>query len=112
MPMTLERKAAGKKTPAQKATPKTATVRARVSPTIKERAEKMLAEQGLSPSDAIRLFYHHVIKSNGLPLSMCTPNAVTRKALKDVEAGKDLTRCADAADMFHKLGIKVGESEA
>lgn len=110
-------KTPAEKTPAEKASPrkappKTVVVRARVAPTIKDRAERILAGQGLSPGDAIRLFYHHVIKCKGLPLSMCEPNAATLKALEDARAGRNLTRHKDVDEMFGKLGIECGDSEA
>jgi hypothetical protein len=38
-----------------------------------------------------------------------TPNARTRKALRDADAGKNLTRYADEDDLFRKLGIKLGQ---
>jgi hypothetical protein len=40
------------------------------------------------------------------------PNARTRKALRDAEAGKNLTRYVDADDLFRKLGIKLGQEKA
>lgn len=36
------------------------------------------------------------------------PNAVSRKALADLKAGR-VTRYADVDDLFDKLGIKIGE---
>lgn len=41
-----------------------------------------------------------------------TPNARTRKALRDADAGKNLTSYADADDLFRKLGITLGEEKA
>ena len=40
-----------------------------------------------------------------------TPNARTRKALRDADAGKNLTRYVDEDDLFRKLGIKLGQEE-
>ena len=36
---------------------KTAMIRARMEPTLKSDAEQILAQLGLSPAEAIRLFY-------------------------------------------------------
>jgi hypothetical protein len=36
-----------------------------------------------------------------------TPNARTRKALRDADAGKNLTRYVDEDDLFKKLKIKL-----
>jgi hypothetical protein len=40
------------------------------------------------------------------------PNARTRKALRDADAGKNLTRYVDEDDLFKKLGIKLGQESA
>jgi hypothetical protein len=40
------------------------------------------------------------------------PSARTRKALRDADAGKNLTPYVDADDLFRKLGIKVGKEKA
>jgi hypothetical protein len=34
-----------------------------------------------------------------------TPNSRTRKALRDADAGKNLTRHVDTDELFRKLGI-------
>ena len=39
------------------------------------------------------------------------PNARTRKALRDADAGKNVTEYADADDLFRKLGIKLGQEK-
>ncbi len=40
-----------------------------------------------------------------------TPNARTRKALRDADAGENLTTYVDADDLFRKLGIKLGKEK-
>ena len=40
------------------------------------------------------------------------PNARTRKALRDADAGINLTRYVDEDDLFRKLGIKLGKEKA
>ncbi len=49
---------------------KTAVVRARIEPELKEHAEKTLKEIGLKPSEAINLFYHQIERTGGLPFEM------------------------------------------
>jgi len=106
-----QRVTALEKAPARRKTAKTTEIRARVDPALKTHVEKILADLGLSPSEAVRLFYHQISKRRGLPFPMRVPNAATRKTLDDSAAGKNLTRYADTDDMFRKLGIKVGESK-
>ncbi len=56
------------------------------------------------------MFYKQITLRNGLPFEACMPNATTREALRDAEARKNLTRYADADDLFRKLGLKSGQS--
>jgi DNA-damage-inducible protein J len=99
-----------KKRPATAKVAQSGIIRARVSPELKAEAESVLHQIGLSASDAIRMFYRQIILCNGLPFPARIPNATTRKALRDVEAGKNLTRYDDADDLFRKLGVQRGKS--
>ncbi|GAX61933.1 toxin-antitoxin system, antitoxin component [Candidatus Scalindua japonica] len=84
---------------------KTATVRARINPSLKKEVETLFEKLGLSTTEAINLFYKQVKLRNGLPFDAVVPNKVTGKVLKDTDTGKNLVRCEDANDMFKKLGI-------
>ena len=72
---------------------------------MKAEAEGILAEIGLSSSDAIRMFYKQVTLRKGLPFEARIPNATTRKALRDAEAGRGMTDYASVDEMFKDLGI-------
>ena len=49
---------------------KTSTVYARMAPELKEQAEAILAELGISGSDGVGMFYRAVVRERGLPFSM------------------------------------------
>ena len=85
--------------------PKTATVRARIEPLLKEDVEKLFKKMGLTTTEAINLFYRQVKLRNGLPFSVVIPSKTTEKVFKDTDAKRNLIRCEDADDMFDKLGI-------
>ncbi|MBQ7486681.1 MAG: type II toxin-antitoxin system RelB/DinJ family antitoxin [Clostridia bacterium] len=53
---------------------KTATVSAYVDKDVKERAEAILSQLGLSVSDAINLLYHQIILRKGLPFPIDLPD--------------------------------------
>jgi DNA-damage-inducible protein J len=93
------------KAPRRSQAAKTGMIRARVSPELKAQAEGILAEIGLSSSDAIRMFYKQVTLQKGLPFEARIPNATTRKALRDAEAGRNMTDYASVDEMFQDLGI-------
>lgn len=63
-------------------------VRARIDTSTKARAVDALAAMGLSVSDAIRLLMLRVAYEQRLPFDVKVPNAKTRKAMADLEAGK------------------------
>ncbi len=84
---------------------KTAMVRARIEPELKEETEKIFRELGLSVTQAITLFYKQVQTRNGLPFNVVIPTSNTLRAFEATDAGEDLVVCDDAEDMFHKLGI-------
>ena len=63
-------------------------VRARIDSVTKERAADALAAMGLSISDAIRLLMLRVVDERRLPFEVKAPNATTRKAIAELEAGK------------------------
>jgi DNA-damage-inducible protein J len=63
-------------------------VRARIDADTKERAANALEAMGLSISDAIRLLMLRIADENRLPFEVKVPNATTRKAIAELEAGK------------------------
>ena len=84
---------------------KTSTVRARMEPDLKDKAEKVFSKLGLTSTQAITLFYKQVEIKNGLPFDLIIPNETTLKTFNETDAGKNLVVCEDADDMFRKLGI-------
>jgi DNA-damage-inducible protein J len=69
---------------------KTATVRARVEPSLKRDAEAVLHKVGLTSSEAITLFLTQVKLSQGLPFEVNVPNSTTRRAISEARKRKNL----------------------
>ena len=63
-------------------------VRARIDTATKERAAEALGAMGLSISDAIRLLMLRIADEQCLPFEVKVPNAASRKARAELEAGK------------------------
>ena len=84
---------------------KTATIRARIQPDLKDNAEYVFRRLGLSTTQAITLFYKQVELRGGLPFEITIPNKTTRRTFANTDAGRDLIICEDTDDMFRKLGI-------
>ncbi len=83
---------------------KTATARARLQPEIKDRAEGIIHDLGLSVSAAFELFYRQIILHNGLPFDVRIPNEATRKAIADARTGHG-KRFDTTETLFEDLGI-------
>ena len=77
---------------------RTETIQARVDAKLKVQAEGILEKLGLSASEAIGLFYRQVALQKGLPFDVKLPNAATRRAMKELDEGKDVTRYEDFND--------------
>jgi len=81
---------------------KSADVRLRLEPELKEQAIRALADSGLELSIAIRLFLKQVVMHNGLPFEVKQPNAATIRAMK--QAGSIAKpRFGSAEELFHGL---------
>ncbi|MER8590322.1 type II toxin-antitoxin system RelB/DinJ family antitoxin [Mesorhizobium sp. M1182] len=79
-------------------------VRARIDTATKDQATEALAAMGLSVSDAIRLLLVRVAADKEFPFPVKVPNAITRKAMTELERGKG-KRFASADELFKDLGI-------
>ena len=84
--------------------PATDVVRARIDRATKERAAEALAAMGLSISRAIRLSMLRVADERRLPFEVKVPNAASRKAMDELEAGEG-HRSPDAGTLFKDLGF-------
>lgn len=79
---------------------KTAAVHSRIQPEIKQQAEEILHRLGLSPTEAIRMFYTQITLRNGLPFEVSIPNEETEKALEDSRSGRNLEEFKSADELF------------
>ncbi len=59
-----------------------------MEPSIKKKAEMVLSQIGISPSEAINVFYRRIASDKGIPFSLDVPNAMTRMAIRDLESGR------------------------
>lgn len=67
---------------------KTATLTVRLDPALKKQTEKVLSEMGLTPSQAITLFYYQVKNQRALPFEVRLPkqpNEETVQAMDDLK---------------------------
>ena len=67
-----------------------AVVRARIDGRVKDEAAHVLAEMGLTVSDAIRLMLMRGAAEKALPFAVKVPNAETIAAMEELERGDGL----------------------
>lgn len=83
--------------------PKSSVITARIDPDLKKDTEAILNELGLSPSQAITLFYRQIALMEGLPFPVRLPNAATRKALQEAKARHPLQTYDSVDELFEDL---------
>ena len=84
---------------------KTAFIRARIEPELKEHVEKILEQLGITQTEAIKMFYKQIELYNGLPFDVKIPNVETKKAITESFEGKNQEKFNSADELFKDLDI-------
>lgn len=79
---------------------KTAIIHARIEPQVKRQAEGVLHELGLSPTEAIRIFYRLITLRKGLPFAVTVPNECTVATLEKSRHGQEVQEFESLDAMF------------
>ena len=79
---------------------KTAVVHARIEPQTKQKAEGVLRKLGLTPTEAIRIFYRQISLRGGLPFPVKVPNELTASTLVKSRRGEDIQEFESVEVMF------------
>ena len=82
---------------------KNSIISARIDAGLKQDTEQILHELGLTPSQAITLFYSQIRLYSGLPFPVNLPNARTRKALQEAKARYRLGTYQSVDELFTDL---------
>jgi DNA-damage-inducible protein J len=82
---------------------RTATIRARVEPGLKNDVEKLLHRLGLTTTEAITMFYSQIRLRQGLPFPVEVPNATTRKTFEATDRGEEINTFDSLDKMFEAL---------
>jgi DNA-damage-inducible protein J len=84
---------------------KTTTIRARITPTVKIQAERILSSLGMTASDAIQLLFYQIQLRRGLPFEVTLPNSQTAKVLRDSRKGKGVKHHESKKHLYRHLGL-------
>lgn len=79
---------------------KTEMIRVRMKPELKREAERIFAALGLSPSEAVTLFYKQVALHQGLHFMVKIPNEETLEAIRQLDAGEGLTEYSSVDELM------------
>ena len=79
---------------------KSSVVHARIEPQTKEKAEGVLRKLGLTPTEAIRIFYRQISLRGGLPFPVEVPNELTASTLVKCRRGEDIQEFESVEAMF------------
>lgn len=85
---------------------KSSNLNIRIDPDIKEQAEHLFSQFGITITDAINMFIHQSLNYGGIPfeLKIDRPNAVTLAAMKEAdELAKSGEGFDDVEDMLREL---------
>ena len=84
----------------------TSIVQVRMNTEMKKATEQMLKNMGLNMSTAVNLLCKQILVQKKLPFEViAVPNAVTEKALDDIDHGIGLSKVyKDTDEMFRDLG--------
>ena len=84
---------------------KTSVISARIDPELKNSAEQVFQELGITATQAITMFYKQVELQRGLPFTVKIPNEVTLHALREARSPYGLEDFNTVEDLFEDLGI-------
>ena len=84
---------------------KSSQVHLRIETRLKSEAEQMLHELGITPTQAMTMFYKAIAREHMIPLVLKIPNKETEKVFQDTDAGKNLHKSKNAKDLFNQLDL-------
>ena len=77
---------------------KTDRIDACIESDLKKAAEEVFSKLGVTPSDAIRIFYKQVELHQGFPFDVKIPNAETLAAIEEIEKHSERLKCYESVD--------------
>lgn len=76
-----------------------AVVHARIDPATKKATEKILEVLGMTPTEAVRLFYRQIALRKEFPLELHIPNKLTAATLSKSDKNQEIERFRSADEL-------------
>lgn len=87
------------------ATCKNAIVKARVNAALKNQAEGVLKDLGISMSETINALLCQIKLTRSVPFQLKIPNEKTRRVFENTDRGIGVISCKNVDDLFEQLEI-------
>ncbi|MEM6405627.1 MAG: type II toxin-antitoxin system RelB/DinJ family antitoxin [Pseudomonadota bacterium] len=85
---------------------KSESMHTKIAPELKNQGNAILASIGISPDEAITMFYHQIVIHRNLPFDIKTPNKETVEAMQELtepESRRRLKRFSSFKEMMSDL---------
>jgi DNA-damage-inducible protein J len=82
---------------------KSATIQARIDPSVKKKAQRIFSKLNITMSEAISLFLTQVSLNKGIPFEIKIPNELTEETLLKSEKGEELHQAKNPKQLFKEL---------
>ncbi|MBL1212867.1 MAG: type II toxin-antitoxin system RelB/DinJ family antitoxin [Ignavibacteriae bacterium] len=82
---------------------KSATIQARIDPSVKKKAQRIFSKLNITMSEAISLFLTQVSLNKGIPFEIKIPNELTEETLLKSENGEELHQAKNPKQLFKEL---------
>lgn len=79
---------------------RTSVVHARIDAETKAATESILETLGMTPTEAIRLFYRQIALRKGFPLELHVPNKLTAETLIKSQNNQDIETFESTKDLY------------
>jgi len=80
--------------------PQTSVVHARIDSATKAATEKVLDSIGITPTEAIRLFYRQIAIRKSFPLELHVPNSLTSSVLDKSDRNEDVETFESSSALY------------
>ena len=75
-------------------------VHARIDSATKSATEKVLKKIGMTPTEAVRLFYRQIAIRKAFPIELRVPNRLTAEVLSKSDRGEDVESFQSAGELY------------
>lgn len=90
---------------------KSESMHIRLEPALKKKATKVFGKLGLTPSDAVRIFFMQSVAFQGMPFPLKVPNKESVEAIEESKHPENLKSYFSVEDMFKGLGMSAKKAQ-